>query len=142
MVFCLHIAIPECPCTYYNTFITLPGIGTMHCANPDRRRCIDGKCHCVADPDAPWFLCCFFVRGWAVLFKTIKPWRHHTCFSYILHRHFELMIRHHLPFLTITPSPPKKTLISRETQLSLGPPLEKKFKILTWEYHLTLINMN
>lgn len=63
----------------------------MHCANPDRRRCIDGKCHCVADPDAPWFLCCFFVRGWAVLFKTIKPWRHHTCFSYILHRHFELM---------------------------------------------------
>ena len=43
----------ECPCTYYNTFITLPGIGTMHCANPDRRRCIDGKCHCVADPDAP-----------------------------------------------------------------------------------------
>lgn len=52
----------------------------------------------------------FFVRGWAVLFKTIKPWRHHTCFSYILHRHFELMIRHHLPFLTITPPPKKKPL--------------------------------
>lgn len=130
MVFCLHIAIPECPCTYYNTFITLPGIGTMHCANPDRRRCIDGKCHCVADPDAPWFLCCFL---WEVELYCSKRLNHEDITHVLVI--FCIDTLNYLPFLTITPPPKKKTLISRETQLSLGPPLEKKFKILTWEYH-------